>query len=245
MKERGRERSLRVSMISVHFLCVCMRSYDCDISNRWINNTEKTIENDEKKKGERERPICDYWLHCEFFAALLLLLLCLCAFFFISSRFFALCSTEPAECISRQKVHTTFFRITSQARSVPFFSPLSLSLSHISAAAPCECVNVLIFLSSSSLVVFCAVAADASLKRSLFCLLLWFVSSQKAFSFMCTSQRMCEYRCVQNTHASLDHKGSCWCVSKLVQCLCSFALSFHLPSPSFCADAFFASASMA
>lgn len=153
-----------------------MRSYDCDISNRWINNTEKTIENDEKKK----KRTTDMWLLITLWVLCCTVAAAAAFFLHFIEVFCSLCSTEPAE-VYQDKRCTTFFRITSQARSVPFFSPLSLSLSHISTASPCECVNVLIFLSSSFSVVLCAVAADASLERSLFCLLLCFVFFTKGF----------------------------------------------------------------
>lgn len=158
-------------MISVHFLYACAL-YDCDISNRWINNTEKKLKMMRSKK-KRERPICDYWLHCEFFAALLLLC-CVWVFFFslISSRFL-LCRASWS--ISRQKVHN-FFSDNFPGQKRSFFPHSLFSTS--------SCVSVLIFFSYIQLLL-------------LLLMRLW----KDHFFTLCSVSSFVKFLCVQNTQS--------------------------------------------
>lgn len=166
--------------------------------------------------------------------------LCVSVFFFLSFHR-GFCFAEPAE-VYQDKRCTTFFRITSQARSVPFFLS-SFSLYPSPLPSSCECVNVLIFLSSSFFFVCCCCWC-VSETITFFLLLALFRLFTKAFRFcvrvsvsMDMGVCLCaEYACISITKDRVGVYRS-WTV--FVRLL----LSFHLPS--FCADAFFASASMA
>lgn len=229
--EREGEWSLRVSMISVHFLYTYMRSYDCDISNRWINNTEKKHwkwwEEKRRKRTTDMWLLITLWVLCCTVAAAAA---AVCAFFSISSRFFALCMAESQLKYIKTKGAQLLFsdNFPGQKRSF-FLSSFSLFIPHLYCISVWVCKRFnfsffFFFFFGFFFVVLMRLWNDhffASCSVSSF--------SQKAFSFMCTSPCVC----VQNTHASLDHKGSCWCVSELVQCLCSLALSFHLISFAF------------
>lgn len=150
--------------------------------------------------------------------------LCVAVFFFVHSLHFieVFALNAASWTISRQKgAHRSFFSVTSQARSVPFFSFFLFLIQFL----VCKTFLILFFF------FFSVVCCDSKDHFSILCSHSSFV---KKPGFM------------QNTHASFDHKGSCWCIKIWIcmrVCVCYFfRFLFFISSHS---DAFFASTSMA